>query len=204
MKGVEKPGCYGSIIAYVPADATCSACKLASECGESAYESFVEMRKTMDVSALSSKFEVDRIKSGKRLVKETAISDVKPTSAIASRAELLDWQKIILEDDSLPTKPRKLIGSIFRKGYSGDHLLASLRAGINPFSGKTPKILDMACEMLSGGGFIKSDLHRAYMETGMTKRTAHSQVSIVVAALNILGVTYDEHDTGKVKFKGVQ
>ncbi|NQZ54734.1 MAG: hypothetical protein HRT93_10860 [Piscirickettsiaceae bacterium] len=177
------------------------ACKSNDACGAQAYDSLMNMRKTMDVSELKKKFDIHRIKSGLLVNGEKA--PVQKQSR-RSRLKLSEEQLKIVRDGSLPVKPREMISSIFGRGFDGDYLLKSLKAGVNPYLGQTPVILEKAFDMLLNGGFSKKQLHTTYMEMGMAKRTAHSQVSIVVAALKILGVVNENIGTGRVKFEGEQ
>ena len=201
MTDLTKPGCFGSVLSYLPADDTCMACKSNDACGAQAYDSLMNMRKTMDVSELKKKFDIHRIKSGLLVNGEKA--PVQKQSR-RSRLKLSEEQLKIVRDGSLPVKPREMISSIFGRGFDGDYLLKSLKAGVNPYLGQTPVILEKAFDMLLNGGFSKKQLHTTYMEMGMAKRTAHSQVSIVVAALKILGVVNENIGTGRVKFEGEQ
>lgn len=200
MSDINAPGCFGSVLSFSSTDKTCAMCKYNQVCEEKAYESLLEMRQTVDVSEFEQKFNIHRIKTGKRIVNEA----VQQSDKRKSRSKMTDEQRAIVDDDSLPVKPRKLLGSIFRKGFDAEYLLGAIRTGINPFRDKKPAILEKVFDLLLDGGFTKSDLHKTYLAGGMAKRTAHSQVSVVVAALALLEVTNENKQSGKITIKGEQ
>lgn len=198
MINIEKLGCFGSILSFQPKDETCIGCPNISECGDTAYESLLGMRELMDVSELQKKFDIHRIKTGKSIAdKGNLAKKVMPRSYSKLTASQLE----IVNNDLLPVKPRKLIGSIFRRGFDGEYLLKSLKAGVNPFEGETPKILEQSFSMLLDGGFSKKALHTEYLSMGMANRTAHAQVSLVVATLEILDVVKTNKHSGIVRFE---
>lgn len=196
----NQPGCFGSIINFSSTDTTCSSCPFSADCEDKAYTNLLEMREFMDVSEFEKKFNIHRINSGKEVVNEA----VQKTGKRVRRSRLKDWQLEIINDVSLPSKPRVLIKSIFTKGYGGQYLNKAVKSGINPFRSQTPVILELVFDLLLTGGFTKSQLHATYMSTGMAKRTAHSQVSIVVAVLAILEVTKENKQSGLITIKGDQ
>lgn len=201
MSKVNTPGCYGSVLSFSPDDKACSLCPHKEECGDTAYDQLLKMREEMDVSALQRKFDVYRTKSDKSVVTNKPKAE---QSSASKRTKLTAEQVALVEDEELPVKPRKLLRTVFGKGYDADYLLKALKSGVNPFKDKKPKLLDVALELLIGGGFTKQQLHRTYMASGMAKRTAHSQVSIVVAALDILNLTDENIQSGRIKVKGEQ
>jgi len=155
------------------------------------------MRELVNVSEFEKRFNIDRVKSGKTVVNEAP----QKSDRVSRRSKFQDYQLDVINDESLPVKPRKMISAIFHKGFDGEYLLSAARAGINPYREQKPVILEKAFDLLLSGGFVKSELHRTYMEMGMSKRTAHSQVSIVVATLFILNVTQEIVRTGKITLK---
>lgn len=199
MTGINAPGCYGSVLSFSSEDVTCVACSHHSQCGEKAYESLLELRKVMDVSEFEKRFNIERVKRGQEIVNARLQSSTKPKR----RDPLTPEQRALVNDETLPVKPRKLIGSIFRKGFDGEYLLKAICKGINPFAGEKPEILDKAFQLflIHEGQYTKKTLHQTFMEMGMKQRTAHSQVSIVVAALEILGVTEFKPRSGLIKLK---
>jgi len=185
---IGAPGCYGSVIAYDPLDTVCAECRFFDNCGEVAYGSLDKIRESLDVTELAKKFERHRVESGKEVKVVVAPKAKASASNQVSRKKLTPEQLEVITNDSLPKKPRVLIGTLYRKGITPGFILQSIRNGVNPFRGQKPLILEIMCDHLIAGTFIKKQLFMAYQQTGMSKGTASSQVSIVVTAFSILEI----------------
>jgi len=196
---IGAPGCYGSVLSYDLSDEVCGKCQFSDACGESAFKSLQEIRKEINSEYIEEKFYRDRIKRGHS---DQAVIKAKSDLPVicSHRTPLNLAHREVMNDDSLPKKPRVLIGTIFRKGMDGKYLAAALNQGVNPFSDKKPKILETMCDHLLAGGFSKVELRNSYQNAGMTSPTANSQVSIVVSAFKILGVI-DSGSSGRITIR---
>lgn len=176
-------GCFGSVICVNSRNEACRKCTLFSDCFKAA---------KANLSKITGQSTVDTSKHERRQFQqevETAGATYTTTIIESTKRERLTaHQRAIVDNPEFPAKARKLMGSIFRKGITDRYLINLLRAGVNPFKNSTPKILQIACDLILTDSLTKRGLISAFIAAGQSRNTARSQADSVITALMLMGV----------------
>ncbi|MCG5512779.1 hypothetical protein [Ectothiorhodospira shaposhnikovii] len=161
-----RPGCFGSIISFSPSNVLCAGCPCSADCGEQASQTLRAIRAEEGIAVPESPAAKTR----------KAEKPVTPRT----RATGLDADSQRVLERITAKKPAEYAERLLRQGFTCEVMGLNLRKRQNPFAIKGPKYMRIIIDGLIDGGLSKNDLATLYMQSGMSKATAYSHVSIAI------------------------
>lgn len=182
MSYLLNKGCYGSVICNDPKSNVCRDCALFDACHQ---------LKKQNLNKIKDQSEVNVSLYERRMFQhevETSASTELVLITSSTREKLTDYQQRILNNPNFPVKVRKLTGSLYRKGISGDYIKALIAKNINPFKNSTPAILAIACELIMGNQLTVNSLRKELLYAGQKDKTALAQSHTVIKTFMLMGI----------------
>lgn len=143
------PGCFGLAMTYRDDARECGACPFASACAPLAAENLAILRAELGIKEPAPK----------------PAKPAKPISKVAIAATLAN-----------PAIPKKVLTQLDRAERNGIVIMAALARGENPFKGKKPAFLNIACHLLLR---IKAGISREVLVQCFEQKLGHSHLTAV-------------------------
>lgn len=182
MTYLSNKGCYGSVICNDPKSKVCRDCALFDACHQLKKENLHKIKESNAVGV--SLYE-------RRMFQHEVETSTTSESVIvtsSTREKLTNYQQKLLNDERFPVKTRKLAGSLFRKGISGNYLKNLMLKKVNPFKDSTPVILEITCDLIINNQLTLTSLRRALTYAGQKDKTALAQSHTVIKTFMLMGV----------------
>lgn len=160
------PGCYGMSMLYSEGSAECSTCPFATTCKPLGEQQLAMLRAELGI-----------------------VVPVRKTVAVQPKPEIP--QRILELTNGLP---KKVAAWVYYIEKSGIKVTESLAQGRNPFQGKRPDFLNIACLLLlkCPQGVPRETMRYAFMsKLSWTPETATSHVTQTKQILGALGAADD-------------
>lgn len=178
----EKPGCFGFAVTYNVRSQVCQTCSYKEACAEAAKESIAQLSQIVGTDSLVKLMQEEAVK------RKAAKREEKAQQAASNKPKLPEAVEALIS--SLPNHAARTARAMIQVGVNHRK---SLLAGVNSMRGQKPATVEVLFDLLIAGpttrqAFIEA-LKRAF---DYTNGTASSQASIVIAAVQKLGIILEQ------------
>lgn len=176
----EKPGCFGFAVTYNVRSQVCQACSYKEACAEAAKESLNQLSQVIDTDSLKKLMHEEAVKRKAAKREERAQQATKPKLPEAVEALI----------SSLPNHAARTARAMIQVGVNHRK---SLLAGVNSMRGQKPATVEILFDLLIAGPTTRQAYIEALLRAfNYTNGTASSQASIVIAAVQKLGIILEQ------------